>query len=209
MTRELKKFGIQNLPDNLSLALGTISLSPLEFSKYFSSFANNGVQVEPNLVNYIEKNANVVYEKTQKSTLITEETQSYIMTTILQDVIRNGTGKQAKVDGIELAGKTGTTNSNVDAWFVGYSPTIQTVIWFGNDDNTPMHSVETGGRIAAPAFSLYYQNILRLYPQVQRKFSVPDGIIEVNIKGKKEYFSNTSKPPRAETENSAEETLLF
>lgn len=209
LIKELGKFGITNLPQNLSISLGTIALSPLEYSKYFSSFANNGVQVEPNLVERIEKNNNIIYEKQIKTKPITKDTQSYIMTTILQDVIKNGTGRQAKVDGLEVAGKTGTTNNNIDGWFVGYSPTIETVIWFGNDDNTPMNSLETGGRIAAPAFSSYYKKLLEIYPQTQREFDVPDGITQIDINGVREFFSNISKPPRKESETTAEDTILF
>jgi len=207
--KELKKFGITNIPENLSLSLGTISLSPLELAKFYTSFSNEGVQVEPNLIRYIEKGNSKIYEKKEQTRFITKKTQSYIMTSILKDVVERGTGRQAKVEGIEIAGKTGTTNNNIDAWFAGYSPTIQTVVWFGNDDNTPMHRIETGGRIAGPAFSMFYQEILKLYPQIQRKFEVPDGIIEVDVNGKKEFFSETSKPPRTEAGASAEEKLLF
>ncbi|DAB28060.1 MAG: penicillin-binding protein [Sulfurimonas sp. RIFOXYD12_FULL_33_39] len=207
--KEFKKFGIENLPPNLSLALGTISLSPLQLAKYYTSFANSGVQVEPNLIRYIDKKATTVYEKKEQTRYITKDTQAYIMTAILKDVVERGTGKQAKVKGIELAGKTGTTNNNIDGWFAGYSPTIETVVWFGNDDNSPMHKLETGGRVAAPAFSMYYENVLRLYPQIQRTFEAPAGIMEVVINGKKEYFSDISKPPRAETEINAQEKLLF
>jgi penicillin-binding protein 1A len=209
VVRELKKFGMSNIPENLSLSLGTISLSPLDLAKFYTSFSNEGVQIEPNLVKYIEQREKIVYEKQEKSKFITQKTQAYIMTSILKDVVDRGTGKQARVDGIEIAGKTGTTNNNVDAWFAGYSPTIETIVWFGNDDNTPMHRVETGGRIAGPAFSMYYQQVLKLYPQIQRKFEVPDGIIEININGKKECFSEISKPPRTDTGTSAEEKLLF
>jgi penicillin-binding protein 1A len=209
VVRELKKFGMSNIPENLSLSLGTISLSPLDLAKFYTSFSNEGVQIEPNLVKYIEKREKIVYEKQEKSKFITQKTQAYIMTSILKDVVERGTGKQARVDGIEIAGKTGTTNNNVDAWFAGYSPTIETVVWFGNDDNTPMHRVETGGRIAGPAFSMYYQQVLKLYPQIQRKFEVPDGIIEININGKKECFSEISKPPRSESKTDAQEKLLF
>lgn len=200
---------MSNIPENLSLSLGTISLSPLDLAKFYTSFSNEGVQIEPNLVKYIEKREKIVYEKQEKSKFITQKTQAYIMTSILKDVVERGTGKQARVDGIEIAGKTGTTNNNVDAWFAGYSPTIETVVWFGNDDNTPMHRVETGGRIAGPAFSMYYQQVLKLYPQIQRKFEVPDGIIEININGKKECFSEISKPPRSESKTDAQEKLLF
>ncbi|MCD6433810.1 MAG: PBP1A family penicillin-binding protein [Sulfurimonas sp.] len=209
LLREFKKFGIENLPHDLSISLGTITLSPLELAKYYTSFANGGIQVEPYLISSIDKNANTIYIKSDVSRFITEPTQAYIMTTILRDVVNRGTGRRARARGIELAGKTGTTNNNIDGWFAGYSPTIETVVWFGNDDNTPMYKRETGGRIAGPAFSMFYKNVLRLYPQIQRKFKAPEGIIEVDINGKKEYFSEISKPPRAESEVNPEEELLF
>jgi penicillin-binding protein 1A len=206
---EFKKFGIKNLPHDLSISLGTISLSPLELAKYYTSFANHGLQVQPHLIARVEKNSKTIYEKGEQTRKVTKPTQAYIMTTILQDVIRRGTGRGAAARGIELAGKTGTTNNNVDGWFAGYSPTIETIVWFGNDDNSPMYKRETGGRIAAPAFSKYYQQLLKLYPQVQRRFIAPKGIIEVNVGGHKEYFSNISKPPRIDKEVDAEEELLF
>jgi len=209
LLNEFEKFGIENLPPDLSISLGTISLSPLQLAKYYTSFANAGIQVEPHLINYVEQDGYTVYRKVPKTKFITEPTQAFIMTSILRDVVERGTGRRARARGIELAGKTGTTNNNVDGWFAGYSPTIETIVWFGNDDNTPMYKKETGGRIAGPAFSKYYQNILRLYPQIQRKFEIPDGIIEVDIGGKKEFFSDISKPPRAEAEVDPQEELLF
>jgi len=206
---QLEKFGIKNLPHDLSVSLGTISLSPLQLAKYYTSFANHGTQVEPHLINTIEKNSMVIYEKQIQEKFITEPTQAFIMTTILRDVVSRGTGRRAKAWGIELAGKTGTTNNNVDGWFAGYSPTIETVVWFGNDDNTPMHRWETGGKIAGPAFKYFYDNLLKLYPQIPRKFEEPDGIIEVKVGRRKEYFSPISKPPMVENEINPEEELLF
>ncbi len=206
---QLEKFGIKNLPHDLSVSLGTISLSPLQLAKYYTSFANHGVQVEPNLILSIEKDSRILYEKTPNEKFITEPTQAYIMTTILRDVVSRGTGRRAKAWGIELAGKTGTTNNNIDGWFAGYSPTIETVVWFGNDDNSPMHRWETGGKIAGPAFKYFYDNLIKLYPQIPRKFEVPEGIIEVKIGKRKEYFSPISKPPMVENEVNPEEELLF
>ncbi len=209
LLNEFVKFGIKNLPPDLSISLGTISLSPLQLAKYYTSFANGGMQVEPHLINYVEQDGYTVYEKTQQTKFITEPTQAFIMTSILRDVVDRGTGRRASVKGIELAGKTGTTNNNVDGWFAGYSPTIETIVWFGNDDNTPMYKKETGGRIAGPAFATYYKNVLRLYPQIQRKFEIPEGIMEVVVDGKKEFFSEISKPPRVEAEVDPQEELLF
>ena len=209
LLKELKKFHIKNLPNDLSIALGTMSVSPLELAKYYTSFSNGGVQVEPHLIARVEKRDKVVYEKKYVAHRTSLPTQSYIMTTILEDVVKRGTGRRANTKGIELAGKTGTTNKNMDAWFAGYSPTVETVVWFGNDDNTPMYHKETGGRVSGPAFSKYYEKLLKLYPQVKRKFDVPEGIIEVEVDGKKEYFSDISKPPRVEEEIDPEGELLF
>jgi len=209
LLKEFKKFGIKNLPPDLSIALGSITLSPLQLAHYYSSFANDGVQVEPILIRSIDKGATTVFESELKSKYITDPAQAYIMTTILKDVVERGTGRSARVNGIELAGKTGTTNKNMDGWFAGYSPSIETIVWFGNDDNTPMDRIETGGRIAGPAFSMYYEKALELYPQIPRKFEVPDGIKEIVIDGKKEYFSDTSKPPRIDADSNTNERLLF
>jgi len=209
LLKELKKFNIKNIPNDLSISLGTMSMSPLELAKFYTSFSNYGVQVQPHLIYSIDQGAETIYEREIVENNITVPTQSFIMTTILRDVVNRGTGRRARVRGIELAGKTGTTNNNVDGWFAGYSPTIETVVWFGNDDNSPMYKRETGGRIAGPAFSTYFTNVLNLYPQVKRKFDVPDGIIEVKINGKKEYFSEISKPPRGDYENAMEDELLF
>jgi len=209
LLEQLEKFGIKNLPHDLSISLGTISLSPLQLAKYYTSFANHGLQIEPHLILSVEKNLQVIYEKEEITHFITEPTQAFIMTTILRDVVNRGTGRRARARGIELAGKTGTTNNNKDGWFAGYSPTIETVVWFGNDDNTPMHRRETGGKIAGPAFKSFYEGVLRLYPQIQRKFEVPEGIIEVKIGKTKEYFSPISKPPMVDNESKAGEELLF
>ncbi|MBU0631531.1 PBP1A family penicillin-binding protein [bacterium] len=209
MIQSLESYGIKNLPRDLSLSLGSISLSPLELAQYYSSFANHGVQVEPFIIKKVEKNSTVVFRQEVKKKYITSPEQTYLMTSILQDVIKRGTGRNARVSGIELAGKTGTTNNNVDAWFAGYSPTIETVVWFGNDDNTPMHARETGGKTAAPAFNYFYKELLKSNPQIKRKFTKPDGVIEVKIANETEYFTNTSKPPKNDNTEKKNEELIF
>jgi penicillin-binding protein 1A len=210
LLKELKRFGITNLPRDLSLALGTITLSPMELAKYYTSFSNAGVQVELNLINSIHLNKKIVYEKEIVQKVVSAPEQAFIMTTILRDAVDYGTGKNARVEGIEIAGKTGTTNNNVDGWFAGYSPTIQTIVWFGHDDNTPMHKLETGGKIAGPVFAKFYENVIRLYPQIQRRFEMPAGIVEVVIDKRKEYFSDISKPPPQQEEGEIlDDELLF
>ena len=209
LLRELKKFNIKDLPHDLSISLGTMSVSPLTLAKYYTSFSNYGIQMKPHLIASIEQGGSTIYEKQDISHYITSAPQSFIMTSILRDVVKKGTGRRAQAAGIELAGKTGTTNNNMDAWFAGYSPTVETVVWFGNDDNTPMYHKETGGRVSGPAFAYYFRHLLKLYPQIKRKFDIPKGIIEVNLKSGKEYFSDISKPPRSEDRTDPEAELLF
>lgn len=209
LLRELRKFNIENIPKDLSISLGTMSMSPLQLAEYYTSFSNAGVQVKPSLFMSIEQGGSTIYEREQESVMTSTPTQAYILTTILRDVVNRGTGRNARVRGLEIAGKTGTTNSNVDGWFAGYSPTIATVVWFGNDDNTPMYKRETGGRIAGPAFAMYYENLLKLYPQIERKFQAPKGIIEASINGRREYFSDISKPPRSELSADPQDELLW
>jgi penicillin-binding protein 1A len=209
MLRKLREYGIGDLPPDLSLSLGSISLSPLQLAQYYSSFANDGVQTEPVLIRSIEDmRGNLTTYESKKRTITTPQ-QTYLMTTILRDVVNRGTGRRARARGIELAGKTGTTNKSVDAWFAGYSPTVETIVWFGNDDNTPMRKKETGGRVAGPAFSYYYKQLLKLYPQVKRKFDQPEGIIEMYHGKSKEYFTNISRPPQADRAADPNEELLF
>jgi len=207
--KELQKFHIKGLPHDLSISLGSMSVSPLELAQYYTVFSNNGVEMKTHLVSSITQNSKTVYEKEEVAYRVALPTQSFIMTSILRDVVNRGTGRRARARGIEVAGKTGTTNKNIDAWFAGFSPSIGTVVWFGNDDNTPMYHRETGGRVAGPAFSKYYEKVLKLYPQIKRKFDVPEGIVEVNINGKKEYFSAISRPPRTEVEVDPQGELLW
>ncbi len=212
MLRELERYHIANLPHDLSLSLGSISLSPLELAGYYSSFAAEGKAVTPVLIRRIDNLAGeTIKEVESNSTQITTPEQAFLMTSILKDVVDRGTGRHAKVKGIELAGKTGTTNHSVDAWFTGYSPTVETVVWFGNDNNTPMSRKDTGGTTAAPAFQYYYKELIRIYPQIKRHFDKPEGMIETTYNGVKEYFTETSKAPKRKPSpvRLEEEELLF
>jgi penicillin-binding protein 1A len=148
----LLKYGFKNIPKDLSISLGSFGISPLDLSQLFTMFSNQGTQIEPLLIKSVtnQNGRNLTFSAEKKE--FTSPEQAFLMTDILKNVVNNGTGRGAKVSGIELAGKTGTTNNNVDNWFCGYSPSIQAVVWFGNDDNTPMSKGETGGRSTAPVF---------------------------------------------------------
>jgi len=206
-----QEYGIEDLPSDLSLSLGSITLTPETFAGYFTSFANGGELSDLRLINYVEQRDETVWEHApQVVKRVTEERQAFLMTTILHDVVENGTGRRARTSGIELAGKTGTTNDSIDTWFVGYSPSIETVVWFGNDDNSPLWKKEQGGWTAAPSFGYYYKKLIKIYPQMPRKFEVPEDVIEVTVEGgHKEYFTDISKPPKREVTAEADEELLF
>lgn len=195
VTDSLKTYGFKDLVNNLSITLGSMSVTLLEFSEAYSIFSNNGIQVKPYIIEQIvNKNGENVLFAPQSKEIMKPE-QAYLMTSILNDTVNRGTGKNARVEGIELAGKTGTTNNNVDAWFCGYSPSIQTIIWFGNDNNAPMRRTETGGKIAAPVFSHFYKKYLEIHPEIPRFFSMPENVYTTSINGKDELYTDTSPLP--------------
>ena len=206
-----KQYGIKDLPNNLSLSLGSITLTPERLAQYYTSFANGGILSDLRLIKSVEQRGEMIWEHPEQVvSKVTEARQAFLMTTILRDIVKRGTGVRARVRGIELAGKTGTTNDSIDTWFVGYSPSIETIVWFGNDDNSPLWHREQGGWTAAPSFGYYYKELIKIYPQIPRKFEKPDDVIEVTVEGnKKEYFTDISKPPKPEVQAEADEELLF
>jgi penicillin-binding protein 1A len=213
VTNELKTYGFKDIVDNLSITLGSMSVSLVEFSEAYSIFSNNGTQVKPYIVEQIinQGGQSLTFEPQTKKLIKPEQT--YLMTSILSDVVTKGTGKAAQVSGIELAGKTGTTNDNIDAWFCGYSPSIQTIIWFGKDNNTPMRKSETGGKIAAPVFSYFYKKYLEIHPEITRNFTMPENVYTANINGRSELYTDTSPLPevvyQSQPQNPGEEVLEF
>ncbi|MCG3652490.1 PBP1A family penicillin-binding protein [Aliarcobacter butzleri] len=215
VTNDLKTYGFKDIVDNLSITLGSMSVSLVEFSEAYSTFANNGTQVKPYIVEQIvnKDGKSVTFEPQTKE--INKPEQNYLMVSILNDVVNKGTGKRAAVEGIELAGKTGTTNDNIDAWFCGFSPSIQTIVWFGQDDNTPMRKSETGSTIAAPAFSYFFKKYLALHPEIPRTFTKPEGVYVGNFNGKDELYTDMSPLPDIDSQilidqsNSNEEVLEF
>jgi penicillin-binding protein 1A len=195
--KRLAFFNVPHIPRDMSIALGNLGLSPLKMAEIFSVFANQGHMIAPRLVSKIvSKEGAVIYETRPKEIEgFTTPEQAYLMTDILKDVVKRGTGRNARVEGIELAGKTGTTNNNIDAWFCGYSPTIETIVWFGRDNNKPIGRKATGGAIAAPAFAYYYKKLLELYPETKRTFDIPQGVFKGVYEGKTELYTAISPLP--------------
>ncbi|RLA68012.1 MAG: penicillin-binding protein [Epsilonproteobacteria bacterium] len=196
--KRLSFLDVPHIPRDMSIALGNLGLSPLKMAQIFSVFANKGHMIEPRLVSkIISKEGAVIYETRAKEIEnFTTPEQAYLMTDVLKDVVQRGTGRNARVEGIELAGKTGTTNNNIDAWFCGYSPTVETIVWFGRDDNKHIGRGATGGALAAPAFAFYYKKLLELYPDTKRTFDMPEGVYEGVYEGKKELYTSRSPLPK-------------
>ena len=202
---------VPHIPKNVSIALGNLGLSPLKMAQIFSIFANNGTMIEPRLVSKVLSQKNSLIYETEPKEIVgfTSKEQAYLMTDILKDVVLKGTGRKAQVKGIELAGKTGTTNKNVDAWFCGYSPTIEAIVWFGRDNNRPIGKGGTGGTASAPAFSYYFKELLKNYPNLQKKFIRPKEVKEDFFEGKRELFTKTSPLPNSKKEKREEENYYY
>lgn len=197
--KRLEFLDVPHIPRDMSIALGNLGLSPLKMAQIFSVFANEGHMIAPRLVSKIvSKEGAVIYETRPKEIEgFTTPEQAYLMTDVLKDVVKRGTGRNAQVEGIELAGKTGTTNNNVDAWFCGYSPTIETIVWFGRDNNTRIGRGATGGSLAAPAFAFYYKKLLELYPETKRTFDIPEGVFRGEYEGRTELYTQQSPLPNS------------
>ena len=195
--KRLAFLDVPHIPKDMSIALGNLGLSPMKMAQIFSVFANKGHMIEPRLVSkVISREGAVLYETRPKEIEdFTQPEQAYLMTDVMKDVIKRGTGKNARVKGIELAGKTGTTNKNVDAWFCGYSPTIEAIVWFGRDNNRPIGRGATGGAISAPAFAYYFKELIKEYPDTKRTFDIPQGVFRGTYEGKPELYTKISPLP--------------
>lgn len=150
-----KKFGISTeFKPFPSIALGSQEVTLWDLTRAYGPFMTGGRRVDPYLIQKIETTrGEVIYERAEYDPArVYERAQAETMTAMMADVIRSGTGKAAAVDGWPVAGKTGTSQSSRDAWFVGYSAELLGGIWTGNDDDTPMNGV-TGGGLPARLWS--------------------------------------------------------
>jgi len=179
-----RKLGITSkLSKNLSIALGSSGISLLETVTAYSVFANLGYLIEPVFITKIvNRDGIVIEEHKQLKKKIIDMSTAYIMTSLLESVVQNGTGRRIKALKRPAAGKTGTTNDLNDAWFVGYTPRYITGVWVGMDENTPLGKGETGSRSASPIWLGYMKNILK--DKSIRAFTVPEGVVFSKIDAK-------------------------
>lgn len=235
--RHIANFGLDpaSLPRDLSLALGSVSLTPLQLASGYAIFANGGYQVQPFFIERIEdENGKVVFrsnpakvcldcpvtaettplqietvpestaakgiddreneDTSESETLIAQrvisEQNVYLITSMMRDVVRRGTGRRAMSLGRQdLAGKTGTTNDQRDAWFSGFNRRVVTTAWVGFDKVKPLGNRETGGRAALPMWIEYMATALRGVPQ--ETVDQPAGLVTVRIDPKSGLLANS------------------
>lgn len=168
------------LAKNLSIALGSSGVTLQEMVRAYGVLANGGKRVTPYFIKKIVDRTGQVFEESQVvEEQVIDPRIAFLTTNILQDVVESGTGYRVKSIGRPVAGKTGTTNDNRDAWFMGFTPSLVTGVWVGFDKDTTLGKEEVGGRAAAPIWLYFMEKALQTYPV--EVFPVPEGIVFVKI----------------------------
>ncbi len=164
------------LTPTLSLALGTSEVSLLELTGAYAGFANSGKAIAPMFIDSItDAQGHVLEENQPLPTQALSAQTAFQLTHLMEKVILEGTGRQAQGLQSAAAGKTGTTDSNMDAWFVGYTPNLVTGVWMGFDRKKSLGRLETGGLAAAPIWRYFMGQVEAGVPK--EEFVVPEGII--------------------------------
>jgi penicillin-binding protein 1A len=183
------RFGLDpaRQPDNLTLALGTGLVTPLQMAQAYGTLANGGWKVDPVVIEKITDAQGKVLFEAPPPTPLTEDNRAiparnvYVMNSLLADVTRVGTAAraQAALKRPDIYGKTGTTDDVVDAWFAGYQPTLAAVVWLGHDKPRSLGDHESGGRLALPIWIDYMASALKGVP-VAPPGPPPPGLIRDN-----------------------------
>lgn len=211
------KFGFspKHNPAYLTMALGAGEVTPLGLANGYAIFANGGYRVTPHLISKItDSEGNVIEEKKyptagEDAPRVIDGRNAFLMTSMLHDVVQSGTATRAKALGRQdLAGKTGTTNDLVDAWFSGYTPHEVAIAWMGYDKPRTLGRSETGGKAALPIWISYMEVALKGKPD--QPYPVPEGVMSLKIdpitgtlsdnieEGIDEYFYHENPPPSLE-----------
>ncbi len=176
-----RNIGIESdMPREFTIALGSISITPIDLASAYATFANGGVRMKPISIKYITNFKGAVLESNEPEGVEAVSPQtSFLITSMMEDVISYGTGMRANI-GRPAAGKTGTSNDYKDAWFVGYTPQLVGCVWVGFDDmRRSLGRGEVGGRAAAPVWANFMKNTLAA--ESPENFSVPEGVISLPI----------------------------
>ncbi len=183
-------------PAVLTLALGAGSATPLQMASGYSIFANGGYRIRPYFIQRVlDQKGNIVMEAKPElaefdAERVIDPRNAFIMTTLMRDVVRAGTATAAmKLGRNDLAGKTGTTNDHIDAWFCGFNASLVGVSWIGFDNPTPMGANETGGQTALPAWVGYMGKALKGVAETPLK--QPPGVIVVPVSA----YNGARMPP--------------
>lgn len=220
----IQRFGFlaKDHPAYLAMALGAGSVTPLQMATAYSVFANGGYRVKPYFISKIvDAKGGIIEQATpvkagETAERVIDPRNAFIMTSIMQDVARIGTAAKARELGrYDLAGKTGTTNNLVDAWFAGFNPKQVAVSWIGFDQPHTLGNQETGGHAALPIWISYMGKVLQGVPD--EAYAVPPGVVQAKINpstglrvdddasGLYEYFYQEFLPPM---EGSGESNIL-
>jgi penicillin-binding protein 1A len=147
-----------------SLPLGAVDLTPFEMASAYATFASGGWYSEPTfIVQVADSTGQILLDNTPRPQLVLDPWAVAALNDVMQGVINNGTGTAAKLDR-PAAGKTGTTSSERDIWFVGYVPQLSVAIWVGNDNYSPLRSGSTGGGFVAPLWKSFMLKALKDTP---------------------------------------------
>jgi penicillin-binding protein 1A len=176
-----RRIGIESpLSANLSLALGSSGISLVALTKAYSVFANGGMLVGPIFITkIIDSDGKILEENHPSSTESISQETAYVMTDLLEAVVKEGTGWRVRALKRPVTGKTGTTDDLRDAWFLGFDPTLVTGVWVGYDDRKPMGKGETGSRAASPIWLYFMAEVLKGKAIIP--FQNPEGVVVAKI----------------------------
>ena len=182
--RLAKKLGISSkLEENLSISLGSSGMTLYELVSAYSAFANMGNRIKPTVIRNIKsRSGEVLFSSIPEITQPISPGTAHIITSLMKSVVKNGTAKKVKALKRPVAGKTGTTNNYVDAWFMGYTPDLVTGVWVGKDKDEPLGRNETGSRAAIPIWLQFMQEALANKPIIN--FPVPSDIQFLKVQSK-------------------------
>jgi len=197
-------------PPYLTLALGAGAVTPLQMAGAYAVFANGGYKINPYLIAKItDADGKVIAQATpdkaqDEANRVIDERNAFLMDSMLKDVVRFGTATKALVlKRPDIAGKTGTTNDSIDAWFAGYQAKLVGIAWIGYDQPRNLGNRETGGGLALPIWIGYMQTALKDIPIEER--AVPNGI----IKAEGDYFYIENPPGSAIQDTSNAEPAVI